>query len=52
VLQQTPLAVTSELPSSVILPPETAVVIDTELTTEVVRVAVSIGFDLNEISFP
>ena len=51
--QQTPLAVTGELPSEVTLPPNVAVVCAT-FVTEVVKTvgATGVGNVVNEISFP
>lgn len=52
VFQHTPRAVIRASPSSVIFPPDTAVVVPTELIDTVVSVAVTAGSVVKETSFP
>jgi hypothetical protein len=52
VAQQTPRTVTAEPPSSVIFPPDVAVVEATEEIAVVVTVGFVIGLVVNEISLP
>ena len=52
VAQQIPRVVMFPLPSSVMFPPETAVVAWTEVTAAVERVAVIAGFVVNDSSLP